>query len=209
METILTFDRISNDPVTRANTTYPYIFWDNAFSIEEIDQIVEYCDGFDLERGGTFGSGDKETEIREDIRKSSILFHSVNMDNAWIFNRLNTLIMEVNASWYNFDLNGYTCFQYTTYNGNENEYYDWHMDMCLGENKVDNGQTRKLSMSLLLNDDYEGGDFCIKEGNDGYPVETKKGRAIFFPSFVLHRVAPVTKGIRKSLVIWVTGPKFI
>ncbi len=35
-----------------------------------------------------------------------------------------------------------------------------------------------------------------------------KGRMIFFPSFLIHRVAPVTQGIRRSLVIWVTGPKF-
>jgi PKHD-type hydroxylase len=63
---------------------------------------------------------------------------------------------------------------------------------------------------MLLNTpgvDFEGGDFqtCLaKETN----VPLKRGQILIFPSFVVHRVKPVTKGIRKSLVIWVTGPGF-
>jgi PKHD-type hydroxylase len=70
--------------------------------------------------------------------------------------------------------------------------------------------TRKLSMSMLLNTpgvDFEGGDFqtfFAKETD----VSLKRGQILIFPSFIVHRVKPVTKGIRKSLVIWVTGPGF-
>ena len=62
-------------------------------------------------------------------------------------------------------------------------------------------------MTLLLNDDFEGGDFEI---NLSQPekIDVRKGRAIFFPSHILHRVTPVTKGTRKSLVIWVEGPRW-
>jgi PKHD-type hydroxylase len=65
-------------------------------------------------------------------------------------------------------------------------------------------------MSMLLNTpgvDFEGGDFSTflsKEQN----IPLKKGEILIFPSFIVHSVKPVTKGIRKSLVIWVTGPKF-
>ena len=62
-------------------------------------------------------------------------------------------------------------------------------------------------MTMLLNDDFEGGDFEINLSTPN-KVNVKKGMAIFFPSFVLHRVTPVTKGIRKSLVIWVEGPRW-
>jgi len=59
-------------------------------------------------------------------------------------------------------------------------------------------------------DEYEGGEFQINNSDekDAETIPTKKGRMILFPSFMIHRVAPVTKGKRKSVVVWVTGPKF-
>ena len=70
---------------------------------------------------------------------------------------------------------------------------------------------RKLSFSLCLNqqgNDYSGGDFKIKTGAEEDSVKLNKGDMIVFPSFILHKVEPVTEGVRKSLVGWVTGPKF-
>jgi PKHD-type hydroxylase len=64
---------------------------------------------------------------------------------------------------------------------------------------------------MLLSDtsEFEGGEFQVKTNNDeAQTLETKQGRAWFFPSYTLHRVAPVTKGIRRSLVLWVGGPAF-
>ncbi len=65
-------------------------------------------------------------------------------------------------------------------------------------------------MTLCLNDGFEGGDFLINEGNqdNAKAVPVKKGRAILFPSFMCHKVTPVTAGTRKSLVLWCLGPKF-
>jgi PKHD-type hydroxylase len=70
-----------------------------------------------------------------------------------------------------------------------------------------------LSITLLLNEpgiDFEGGNFEINKGSPTEVdiVDMKKGMLIAFPSFLIHRVAPVTKGTRKSIVIWVQGPKF-
>jgi PKHD-type hydroxylase len=41
-----------------------------------------------------------------------------------------------------------------------------------------------------------------------HEMAQKRGRILFFPSFILHKVHPVTKGVRKSIVAWVEGPKF-
>ena len=59
-------------------------------------------------------------------------------------------------------------------------------------------------MSIILNDDFEGGDFEIY----GEESELPKGSVIVFPSFIEHRVAPVIKGTRYSLVAWFVGPPF-
>ena len=129
----------------------------------------------------------------------------------WIFFRLNKIIEDINNQFYNFDLNGYESFQYTVYHDHEKGRYDFHMDTIMGNNMPDDMyETRKLSMTFLLNEpgvDFEGGDFQINSGQekDAETVPLNKGRIIMFPSFMIHRVKPVTKGIRKSIVIWVVG----
>ena len=71
---------------------------------------------------------------------------------------------------------------------------------------------RKLSMTLLLNKSFEGGDFEFasynKEKCDIASVEMNQGDIVVFPSWMEHRVAPITKGIRYSLVTWFLGPPF-
>jgi len=91
--------------------------------------------------------------------------------------------------------------QYTEYP--EGGFYDWHIDSevnCINEPPV-----RKISMTCLLSPDneFEGGGLEI--GKDGNIVKPKQGQAIFFASFIRHRVVPITKGIRKSLVMWFGG----
>ena len=97
--------------------------------------------------------------------------------------------------------------QLGVYQGGEKGHYDWHIDAT----PVDSCAPRKLSMALLLSDptEFEGGEFQVKVAKDVTDtLECKRGRAWFFPSYVLHRVAPVTKGVRRSAVLWVGGPEF-
>ena len=94
--------------------------------------------------------------------------------------------------------------QYTEYP--EGGFYDWHTDNdvnCANEPPV-----RKISMTILLSpeNEFEGGDLeLVKEGQ---AAKIKQGHAIFFASFIRHRVAPVIKGNRKSLVMWFGGTPF-
>ena len=76
------------------------------------------------------------------------------------------------------------------------------------------GHVRKLSMTLLLNDAYEGGEFQFasyakQQCQISSPEVNLSGSIIVFPSEMEHRVAPVTKGIRYSLVTWFLGPPFV
>jgi len=65
-------------------------------------------------------------------------------------------------------------------------------------------------MTLLLSDpsEFTGGDLLFSEMDDQKPLPLKQGQAIFFGSFLRHKVAPVKKGVRKSLVMWFGGPPF-
>jgi PKHD-type hydroxylase len=69
---------------------------------------------------------------------------------------------------------------------------------------------RKLSFTLVLSDTktFKGGDLEFDTGGPYVAAEQKRGRIIAFPSFVKHRVTPIKKGVRKSVVWWVLGPKF-
>jgi len=94
--------------------------------------------------------------------------------------------------------------QFTEYSNGG--FYDWHIDSdveCSKEPPV-----RKISMTLLLSrdDEFEGGGLeLMSEGKFARP---KQGHAIFFASFIRHRVVPVTKGTRRSLVMWFGGTPF-
>ena len=92
--------------------------------------------------------------------------------------------------------------QYTEYPSGG--FYDWHMDSDV--NFTHEPTVRKISMTCLLSheSEFEGGELQLeKEENK---VKLVQGQAVFFASFLLHRVAPVTRGVRKSLVMWFGGP---
>ena len=88
-------------------------------------------------------------------------------------------------------------------------FYDWHMDLnafgASGENPI-----RKISMTCLLSDpsEFTGGELMFSDAGQQKPLDLKQGQAIFFASFLRHKVAPVKKGIRRSMVMWFGGPPF-
>ena len=114
-----------------------------------------------------------------------------------------------NASW-NFNIDTIEPLQYGEYN--KSQEYGWHVDQ---HNKpYSDRRVRKISFSVFINDDYTGGEFDLElhspsiktryETFSKLPLNT----ALFFQSDYWHRVRPVRRGIRKSLVGWVLGPKF-
>ena len=110
-----------------------------------------------------------------------------------------------NGNHFGFDGMQLTEFaQYTEYP--EGGFYDWHVDNDI--NMEHEPPVRKISMTCLLSpeSEFEGGDLELMA--EGKVAKIKQGQAIFFASFIRHRVAPVTRGNRKSLVMWFGGTPF-
>ena len=97
--------------------------------------------------------------------------------------------------------------QYTEYHATEGGKYDWHHDINWNENGP---YDRKLSLTIQLSDpsEYEGGFFEFMEVEQPPEVYRTKGTILIFPSYLQHRVTPVTRGIRRSLVAWFHGPRW-
>jgi len=123
-----------------------------------------------------------------------------------MYQDLNNFIQKANENHFGFgDIRITEQAQFTEYP--EGGFYDWHMDCdvnCQHEPPV-----RKISMTLLLNDpsEFEGGDLELLE-NKNKAETLKQGHAICFASFLRHRVNPVKRGVRQSLVVWFGGKPF-
>lgn len=94
--------------------------------------------------------------------------------------------------------------QYTEYP--EGGFYEWHVDNDV--NMQHEPPVRKISMTLLLSpeSEFEGGDLELMA--EGKIAKIKQGHAVFFASFIRHRVKPVIRGRRQSLVMWFGGTPF-
>lgn len=203
------YNGIVNNSAERSIVTHSWVYWDDWFTNDELREVTEYSQHYkEPEKATIFG----DVPV-EEYRVSKTSFIEPREDNNWFFQKLNAAITTINDRWYGFELNGYPSFQYTEYHAEEKGRYDWHMDMhhgFLNNFTEDLVQPRKLSLSLMLNTDYEGGEFQINSVGENKPeiCEKKVGRIIAFPSYIMHRVTPVTSGMRRSIVVWVTGPKF-
>ena len=203
--------KISNNPNEIAKALYTVIYWEKFFSDDEIDKIIKLCQFVELKKSSISSNN---PVIDNSVRTSDINFHSRNEQNYWIFDRFNFGIEDINSKFFHFDLYGYSSFQYSEYNYLNSGKYNFHMDTFTNQESLNSNEfTRKLSLVILLSEpnvDFEGGEFQINEGLEerAKTIKMTKGTLIAFPSFMIHRVKTVTKGIRKSITIWVEGPKF-
>jgi PKHD-type hydroxylase len=184
-----------------------YAWIDNIFTDDELTDLIIYGNKLNFDNGKV---GSKEDgRVDEQYRDSKVKFIYLDQNASWIFNKLNNAIDYANNTFFQFDLIGYDYFQYTQYN--KDQYYKAHVDMHFGmtDNVTYNAFSRKLSLSLLLNDNFEGGDLVLYQDTENpFTLEKKKGRCYFFPSFLMHQVTTVTSGVRNSLVVWVMGPRW-
>lgn len=145
------------------------------------------------------------TETNDDFaRKSKVCFLK---DSLEIYNPIWELVDDANSEcFWNFDLDIIEPIQNTLYE--VGDYYNWHIDESnWTPSKRENSGMRKISFTMLLNDNFDGGNFeMILEKKITIPMS--KGDIIFFHSDTPHRVTEVTSGFRKSLVGWVQGPGF-
>ena len=175
-----------------------YATWEDGFTDEECNTI--------LRLGESMNSIDSTVSgevVIDSIRRSRNSWLPLNNDTEWIYNRLGNIVRNLNGMHWRFNITGFNeDLQYTRYNGDKS-FYGWHID----SGTVGESPPRKLSITLQLSDEneYEGGDFQI-HATKLNTLSKKKGLIVVFPSYSLHQVTPVTKGIRRSLVAWLCGP---
>jgi len=144
----------------------------------------------------------KEKEIDTKTRVSHISWIPFNILPE-MYKTLEEVMQRTNSNHFGFEGMQITePAQYTEYP--EGGFYDWHIDSDISFKHEP--PVRKISMTCLLSheSEFEGGGLEINKNGD--IVKPKQGQAIFFASFIRHRVVPITKGIRKSLVMWFGGP---
>jgi PKHD-type hydroxylase len=182
----------------QANRQENWAWMQDVFTPLEIKAIIALGESTQLDAGWAGGKHSPE------MRDSFVRFLFPNETTEWIFQKLSGAINEINEMYFGFDLSSFEQgLQFTRYEAPE-QHYDWHCDSGMMTGR------RKLSLTVQLSDsdDYEGGDLELRWGAE--PMKAKRDLSMMtvFPSWTLHRVTPVTKGTRYSLVAWVAGPPF-
>ena len=178
---------------------FNYYYFTNVFTDQEIEEIIQIGESQPKIKATTVG--EDVTQEVTDYRVSDIAWLANNPKTSWVFDRIADLAIKANSEMWNFDIWDFQDdLQYTSYYGNGG-HYDWHADIGAGIS------IRKLSIVLQLSnsDEYEGGDLQMNTGGSILNIPREKGLICFFPSFVLHRVTPLSSGLRRSLVTWLCG----
>lgn len=125
-------------------------------------------------------------------------------ETAWLYTRMAAVAAEINAENYRYDLTGFhENFYFLRYD--VGDHFDWHLDMG-----PQTEAPRKLSLVLQLNDpsEYEGGEFDVLVAHHHRRAAKVQGLITAFPAYKIHRVTPVTRGVRYSLAMFLHGPNF-
>jgi PKHD-type hydroxylase len=150
---------------------------------------------------GKLAPGDTNAEIR----RSQVVMLGTEEKYAWLYQKLWTAAQECNRRFFCVDIAGVEAnVQLARYDSSNLGFYDWHTDFA-GIKPL-----RKISISIQLSrpEDYDGGDLELMYGIKPQRLDKVRGALIAFPSFMLHRVTPVTRGTRWSLVAWILGARW-
>ena len=182
------------------DTVQDWAYFDNAFTNEQCDQLIEYCNKQELIKASV-----GKSRSDEQVRDSRVAFVPPTEFMVPYYERLSDIVLSLNEQFFKFNLHGFgEHLQFTEYEAPTGK-YNSHVDRSYGIG------VRKLSIVLQLTDSetYEGGNLEMLSSVE-HPtlLPRTRGTLIAFPSFQLHRVTPVTKGTRNSLVGWVNGKQF-
>lgn len=205
----------------------PYLYWwfKKIFKKEFCEAVINHAlqKQEKMALTGFLKNSDKLTKKQlkdiKKIRDSNVIF----LNDKWIRNEIVPFISKANMdSGWNFDIDYSEDMQFTVYK--KDQFYDWHQDAwdrpyTNHKNKNFNGKMRKLSCSVVLSDskNYKGGELLFEEQKRTFNKKPKiitckeikeQGSMAVFPSYIWHKVKPVTQGIRYSLVIWFLGKPF-
>jgi len=178
-----------------------YYWYKEGLDLMDVQKVEDLADTHPYTKGTIIGND----EIVESVRKSKIKWLYPNDDSQWLYDKIINMVVEANKTMWNFNLYSVIdSIQYTVYSEGGG-HYDWHMD--IGPGSISH---RKVSVTIQLSDpsEYEGGDLELWYGGGVIQIPKNKGLTVIFPSFSMHRVTPITKGTRKSLVLWLGGEHY-
>tara|TARA_R110000744_G_C19282526_1_gene553743 strand:- start:587 stop:1141 length:555 start_codon:yes stop_codon:yes gene_type:complete len=182
------------------------IYWkyDNAIDLKTCKKIIKI--NKNTWENGKIGTCTKLPA--KSLRQSQVSFTT----DQWLYDIVFDYMRDANvkANW-NFEISAAESMQITKYG--VGGHYNYHIDgygitpQDVPDNKFMHGKTRKLSMTINLNNEYEGGEFQFLDDKKSL-IKEKRGTVIIFPSYMQHRVKPVKSGTRYSLVVWFLGKPF-
>jgi len=186
-----------------------YWYWKNLLSKNSITELCSYIENnFDELEPDVNDLGNLvKTPDGDKKNKSSVKIIKWGKIKNYLKDIENEALI-CNANNFGYNIFPMLDLKYVHYNVYElNKSYDWHLDCNFNPSRQND-----IKLTLLIdvsNEEYEGGEFQLNVGNEMTIEEFKKpGDVVMFRSNTLHRVKPVTKGIRKSLALWFVGPKF-
>ncbi len=170
------------------------------FDDKIISDIEEYISHQELEKAKVLHMNRKSAD-----KARSSMIHWMNNEDYKdflmpIYDIISRNVRMINDGMWRYNYGGYGVFQYSEYT--EGDHFNWHIDQI--EIK---GESRKVSFSIGISDEseYEGGDLGFKAAEEEDYYKIGRGDIIAFPSWMLHKVTPVTKGKRRVLVGWGEG----
>lgn len=167
-------------------------------SPQRCEEIKDLCYKECNLSNGTIFNSPETTSVAFSTRKTKVGW----TENPELMTMALHFLKEANRDAFKVDVSYLPPLQFGEYS--KEDFYEWHHDVNWLNNS---GYDRKLSFVLQLSDPttYEGGDFEFKEIEQPYNFK-QQGTVLIFPSYLIHRVTPITKGVRNSLVGWMEGP---
>lgn len=172
--------------------------WSGGLSQTDISTIFREASKVNKQAATTFNNADTS------VRSSDVAWLSGNravQDILWRY------VKTANENAFGFQVENVCDIQYTEYHGHKGGHYDWHIDVNWDGSEA---RDRKLSVTVQLSNpnEYDGGGFEFAECQTPDASSRQKGTVLVFPSYLQHRVLPITSGTRKSLVAWFEGPRW-
>jgi len=197
----ITLCNLMNNFPLETDTLGLYISPNKIFTDEECNKIIELGYSSNLEYQQSVDA------VNKNDFNSKMIYLLPSENTNYIYDRLRKLVCQKNKEIWNYNLYDFgEPLKFTEYNYIEKSSTCIHSD--LGKGSIT--KFRKLTIVVQLSDEntYEGGELMVQFDSKLIPVSKKRGSVIIFPSFLMHRVMPVTKGIRNSLVTFAFGPPF-
>ncbi len=180
----------------------PFHLIPQALSAAECKSLIALCQAAPMKDAGLV----RQTTAHQ-IRRAELSWLDDLPQASWVIDRMMRLVAQANREAFGFDLTEFAeSPQVARYGAEREGHFDWHSDIGAGALAA----KRKLTIVVQLSkpQDYENGTLELQPDSTIRQAPRDRGTAILFPSFVLHRVTPVTNGTRWSLTLWSHGPAF-